>query len=239
MKISLFYIKALVLMLIFFTLVCGIIGDIKGQSYNLSVGTNVSSYLFKNSDGLDVDFLKRGSGSRFQIGSEFLLLDTTNDYSSTSKKAIYFSQRQQLAKFLSLVHVDIQVEANQINAVGDDQNIAFSYQTNFVGMSSGLGFYTPPYKNWSFSLQGRLAAHKLIQGNQALGNRYIDLANDSQFAGIQVFAGISAQVQKKLNERIICFLDVQRMQTFHSMQAAKPTLNFQTNTISFGIKILK
>jgi len=239
MKISLFYIKAMVLMLIFFALMCGIIGDIKAQSYNLSVGTNVSTYLFKNSDGVDVDFLKRGSGSRFQIGSELLLLDTTKDYSSSSKKAIYFSQRQRLAKFLSLVHLDVQVEANQFNAVGDDQNIAFSYQTNYVGISGGLGIYTPSFKKWSLSLHSRFAGFKLIQGNQALANRYIDLIKDSQFADIQLFAGLSAQVHKKLNDRISAFLEYNRMQTFHPNQVGKPTLNFLNDAISFGIKISK
>ena len=239
MKISLFYIKALVLMLIFFAFVCGIISDIKAQTYNLSVGTNVTTYQFKNSEGVPIDFLKRGSGSHFKIGAEFSLLDTASMYSSSSKKAIYFSQHTGLAKIVSLFHADVHVEANQYNAVGDQQNIAFSYQTNYVGLSGGLGVRTPSFKNWSLGVRARLAGHKLLQGNQALANRYIDLTDDSQFADIQVFVGLSAQLQKKLNDRLLAFLDYQQMQTLHGDQVGKPTLNFSTGTISFGIKIVK
>ncbi len=239
MKISLFYIKAFVLMIIFFALVCGIIGDIKAQTYNLSVGTNVSTYQFINSDGQAIDFLKRGSGSHFKIGAEFRMLDTTGNYSSSSKKAIYFTQHTGFAKLLSLIHANVHVESNQINAVGDNQNIAFSYQTNYVGLSGGLGISTPSFKNWTLSVQGRVAGHKLIQGNQALGSRYIDLSSDSQFADIQLFAGYSGQLQKKLNDRLFAFLDYQDMRTLHNQQTGKPTLNFLTGTISFGIKILK
>lgn len=239
MKISLFYIKAFVLMLIFFALVCGILGDIKAQTYNLSVGTNVSTYQFTNSDGVAIDFLKRGSGSHFKIGAEFRMLDTTSNYSSSSKKAIYFTQHTGLAKLLSLIHADVHVESNQFNAVGDNQNIAFSYQTNYVGLSGGLGISTPSVKNWTFSLQGRVAGHKLIQGNQALGTRYIDLSKDSQFADLQLFMGLSGQLQKRLNDRLITFLDYQQMQTLRNVEVGKPTLNFFTGTISFGIKILK
>ena len=239
MKISLFYIKAFVLMLIFFALVCGIVGDIKAQTYNLAVGTNVSTYQFTNSDGVAIDFLKRGSGSHFKIGAEFKMLDTTNNFSSSSKKAIYFTQHTGLARFLSLIHADVHVEANQFNAVGDNQNVAFSYQTNYVGLSGGLGISTPSYKNWTLSVQGRVAGHKLIQGNQALGNRYIDLYKDSQFADLQLFVGLSGQLQKKLNDRLFAFLDYQQMQTLRGEQLGKPTLNFLTGTISFGIKILK
>lgn len=239
MKLQLFYVKALVLVVIFFVLMCGIISSVKAQTYNLSVGTNIATYQFKNSDGVDIDFLKRGSGSHFKIGTEFKLLDTSSNYSSSSSKAIYFSQHTRLAKLLSLMQVDLHVEANQINAVGDNQNIAFSYQTNFIGLSGGLGIQTPRVKNWTLGMNGRLAVHKLIQGNQALGSRYIDLTNDSQFSDIQVFVGLSGQLEKKLNERLFAFMDYQQMQTLHKQQAGKTNLNFQTGTVSFGIKILK
>lgn len=239
MKKSINYVKAAVLTIIMFTFLCTLAAKVKAQTYNLSVGTNVSTYVFQNSEGINIDFLKRGSGSHFQLGTEFQLLDTANDYSSTSKKAIYFSQRQGLAKFLTRIKLDVHVESNQINAVGDQQNIAFSYQTNFVGLSGGLGFQSPSYKNWSVILQGRLAAQKLIQGNQALGNSYLDLSKDDQFSKLQIFSGYSAQLQKKLNSQLFACLSFQQMQTLHPTSAGQSTLNFQTSTISFGIKILK
>ncbi len=239
MKTSINYVKGAVLTLIFITLICTMVAKVKAQTYNLAVGTNVSTYLFQNSDGVNIDFLKRGSGSHFQLGTEFQLLDTTKDYSSSSKKAIFFSQRQGLAKFLTRIKLDANVETNQINAVGDQQNIAFSYQTNFIGLSGGLGIQSPSYKNWSVILQGRFAAQKLIQGNQALGNSYLDLTKDDQFAKLQFFVGYNAQLQKKLNNQLFACLSFQQMQTLHSISTGAPSLNFQNTTISFGLKILK
>ncbi len=217
----------------------GAVIEVNAQTYNLSVGTNVSTYLYKNSEGATIDFLKRGSGSHFKLGSEFQLLDTTNNQGATSRMAIFFSQRQWLARPLTRIKFDVQVETNQINAVGDQQGIAFSYQTNFVGMSGGFGYHSPTYKNWSALLKGRFAVHKLIQGNQALGNAFLDLTKDDQFSRLQFFAGLEAQLQKKLNDRLYAFLSYQQMSTMHPEISGKPTLNFQTSTISFGIKILK
>lgn len=240
MKKSINYVKALVLSIIMFTFLCALVVKVKAQTYNLAVGTNVSTYLFKNSEGANIDFLKRGSGSHFQLGTEFQLLDTTSaGYSTSSKKAIYLSQRQNLAKILSRVKLDVHVESNQINAVGDQQNIAFSYQTNFIGLSGGLGIESPTYKNWSLILQGRFSFQKLIQGNQALGNSYLDLMKDDQFSKLQIFAGLGAQLQKKLSDRLFAFLSYQQMQTMHAEISGKSTLNFQTSTINFGLKILK
>ncbi len=225
--------------LLFLLLLLCLIIDSPAQTYNLAVGTNVSTYIFKNSDGNQIDFLKSGSGSRFQIGSEFQLLDTTSSLNSTSKKAIFFSQRQRLARILTRLHTDIQIESNQINAVGDQQNITFSYQTNFVGLSGGFGYQTPAFKGWTISAQSRISVYKLIQGNQALGNRYLDLTKDKQFSKIQVFYGYALQIQKKLNDKLFAFLDVQNMKTRHQDRLGTPSLNFQNTTISFGIKILK
>ena len=235
---KIFYLKQMK-NLILFALLWGSILELKAQTYNLAVGTNVSTYLFKNSEGNQIDFLKSGTGSRFQIGTEFQMLDTTSSLNSTSKKAIFFSQQRLLAKILSQLHADIHVESNQINAVGDQQNIAFSYQTNYVGLSGGFGYQTPAFKGWSITAQGRMAGYKLIQGNQALGNRYIDLTKDDQFSKIQLFVGYALQIQKKLNDKLFAFLDVQNMQTMHPSQVGTPTLNFQNSTISFGLKIHK
>ncbi|MEK6547837.1 MAG: hypothetical protein AABZ56_05935 [Bacteroidota bacterium] len=238
MKISLLFIKAIVLVLILLVLICGVLNDLRAQTYQLEMGTNVTSFQFRNSEGTDIDFLKNGSGSSFKLGVEYKLIDTTKDISSSSRKFIYFSQKPRIASLLSMFHIDFQVEANQLNAVGDNQSIPFSYQTNFVGLSGGLGFNSPQIKQWSLNLQSKISGHKIIQGNQEVGNQFIDLTHDSQFSPIQLFAGLGIQLQKKVNENLVLFLNFQRMQTFHREALGKPTLNFLNNTISIGIKLL-
>lgn len=212
---------------------------VRGQSYNLSLGTSITQYKFINSDGVSSEFLKKGSGSHFQFGSEFRMLDTTFFATSGTTKAIYFNQRPKLAFLLSRVMYDFSVELNQLNAVGDAQNIAFNYQTNFVGASGGLGIRQPFGKGWSMSLKGRLLGQLIVQGNQQVGNVYVDLTNDSQFADIQLFGGYDIELQKRMNANLNAFISYQNMQTFHSQQANLPSLNFQNSAISFGIKISK
>ncbi len=233
--------KFKLLIVSYLTIVCmiSIVGQSHGQQYKLSVGSNITQFNYINSEGAPIDFMKSGSGNRFSVGSEFRLLDTTKLVSSTSERAIYFSSRPRLAKLLSLLKYDVSLESNQYNAVGDVQNIAFSYQTSYLGASAGFGVHIPIRYGIAISLQGRLAGQKIIQGNQQIGQKFYDLTLDEQFKPIQFMYGYSGEIQKRLGDKLDAFLSYQYLTTQHGQQAGVATLNLVPTTISFGIKILK
>ena len=217
-----------------------LVENVSAQNYKLSVGSTLTKFSFMNSDGIPIDFMKNGSGTQFQIGSEYRLLDTSNFVAqSSSRRAIYFGQHKTLSRILSALIFDFSLESNQLNAVGDTRNIAFSYQTNFLGASLGLGVHIPLVFGTSINLQGRLSGQKIVQGNQLADNKYCDLTIDPQFSNVQIFYGFAGELQKKLSDKLDAFISVQKMGTNHALSTGKPTLNFQPTTISFGIKILK
>lgn len=227
-------ILALIVMLIFSALISS-----RAQTYSLSVGSNFSQFNYSNSEGNPIDFMKKGSGTHFQIGSEYRLLDTTKFSTQSSDRAIYFVQHKRLASLLSVLKFDFSLESNQYNAVGDIQNIDFNYQTNFIGISGGFGFQIPILAGFSLSAQGRISGQKIVQGNQQISTKYYDLTIDPQFSPIQVMLGYTVEVQKKIGEKLGAFIAYQQMRTYHSANPGATTLNFQPTSISFGIKILK
>lgn len=211
----------------------------RAQSYSLSLGSNFSQFNYLNSDGIPIDFMKRGSGTHFQMGVDYRLLDTTKFSTQSTNRAIYFGQHKKLATLLSVLKFDISLESNQYNAVGDVQNIDFNYQTNYVGLSSGFGFQIPILAGFSLSAQGRISGQKIVQGNQQISTKYYDLTIDPQFSPIQVMLGYSVEIHKKIGEKLGAFIAYQQMRTNHSANPGSTTLNFQPSSISFGIKILK
>lgn len=187
--------------------------SIKAQSneaatWNLSVGSNVTRYVYTNADGVNPDYMKPSSGLSLSLGYE---------------KAM--SRRFQY---------DMGLAYSQYNAVGDVQNIPFSYQTDFLGLSGGIGPKLEFRNDFTLMLKARGAVQKMINGNQFLQNHYVDLSEDQQFKGLRYFVGFSLELEKKVNSNLYVYTQYQHLDT---IQFGTSTLNFVPSTVSFGIKI--
>jgi hypothetical protein len=86
---------------------------LSAQTWNVSVGANTTNYVFTNSAGVNPDYMKAGSGLQLNLGYEKAL----------TKRFVF----------------DAGLTYNQYNAVGDVQNIPFSYSTDFLGLAGGIG----------------------------------------------------------------------------------------------------
>lgn len=180
----------------------------QGATWNLSVGSNVTRFVFTNAVGVNPDFLKPSSGLNLGLGYE---------------KAM--SRRFQY---------DLGLAYSQYNAVGDVQNIPFSYQTDFIGFSGGIGPKLELKNDFTLMLKARGSAQKMINGNQFLQNHYVDLSEDQQFNGLRYFVGFSLELEKKVNSNLLVYTQYQHLDT---IQFGTSTLNFVPSTVSFGIKI--
>ena len=146
------------------------------QNYQVSVGSNLTSYLFVNSASVNPANMRPASGMHLSIHREKAL---SNDF--------YF---------------DLGLNYNQFNTVGDVQNIPMSYATDFVGLGAGIGPHIGLGKTLSLVVKGRVSAVKMINGNQMLLNRYIDLADDDQFNSIRTMYGLSLELRKQINAQV-------------------------------------
>jgi hypothetical protein len=186
----------------------GLFFSSQAQTWNLSVGANTTNFVYTNSQGVNPTYLKPGTGLNMTLGYE---------------KAM--SRRFQY---------DLGLAYSQYNAVGDVQNIPFSYNTDFLGLAGGIGPKLEFRNDFTLMLKVRGAVQTMVNGNQFLQNRYVDLAEDDQFTGLRYFVGFSLELEKKVNQNAFVFAQYQHLDT---IQFGTSTLNFVPSTFSFGIKL--
>ncbi len=191
-----------------FLFVLFFVSSLSAQNWNFQVGNNITRYVFTNLVGNNPDFLKPSSGLHLALSRE----------NNLSKAFVY----------------DLGLAYNQYNNVGDVQNIPFSYQADFMGLTGSIGpSYTGLY-GLTISAKASAAVQTLINGTQFLQNRYLDLAGDDQFSGLKLSVGFTLSISKKVNDKMSVYTSFQRLDT---NSFGSSTLNFIPSTFSFGLKI--
>jgi hypothetical protein len=183
------------------------------QNYQVSVGSNLTSYLFVNSASVNPANLRAASGMHLSINREKAI---SNDF-----------------------YYDLGLSYNQFNAVGDVQNIPMSYATDFVGIGAGIGPHIGLGKTLSLVVKGRVSAVKMIHGNQMLLNRYINLAEDEQFNSVRTMYGLSLELRKQINTQVSTFVSYQYLTSYKQFispnKTGTSTVNFIPSTFSIGL----
>lgn len=182
--------------------------SISAQTWNLSFGANSTKFVYTDSQGYNPNYLKPSSGLQMYLGYE----------KSMSRRFQY----------------DAGLSYSQYNAVGDVQNIPFSYQTDFMGISGGIGPKLEFRNDFTLMLKASGAVQKMINGNQFLQNHYVDLSEDEQFNKYHFLVGFSLELEKKVNSSVYVYTQYQHLDT---IQFGISTLNFVPSSVSFGLKI--
>ena len=180
------------------------------QSYKFSVGSNITSFVFTNSVGANPSFLRPSSGLHLSLSRE----------SKLSKSLLY----------------DFGINYNQFNNVGDVQNIPFSYATDFIGLNAGIGPKLSLGKGISLVAKANASVSTMVNGNQFLLNRYVDLSGDDQFNSIRTMYGYSFELTKQISPQVGVFLKYQHLDSYNF---GSSTLNFIPSTFSIGLSLSK
>ena len=209
------------------------------QQFKLTQGIAITQFNYQNEQGQTVQGLKSGSGLAFGLAfHKSGLVDSAKYKLDQTPFAIYLGQNPKVAKLLSLINYDLGLQFTQLNAVGDIQNNAFSYQTDYVGFQGKLGVRIPLPWKFSINLQGIASVNKIVHGNQLLINRYIDLTEDAQFAQIKIMAGYGAEFEKRFSDKLVGFFSYQQTQTLNSNPVGQSTLHFKPTMFSVGIRLI-
>jgi len=183
------------------------------QSYQLAVGSNLTSYLFVNSNSINPANLRAASGMHLSLHREAAI---SNDF-----------------------YYDLGINYNQFITVGDVQNIPMSYHTDFIGLGAGIGPHIKLGKTTSLVVKGRVSAVKMINGNQLLLNRYINLADDDQFNSLRTLYGLSLELRKQINAQVSTFVSYQYLTSYKQFiepnKTGTSTVNFIPTTFSLGL----
>ena len=213
--------------------------QVKAQQFKLNQGIAITQFNYQNEQGQNVQGLKSGSGLAFGLAfHKASLVDSAKYKLDQTPFAIYLGQNPKVAKLLSLINYDLGLQFTQLNAVGDIQNNAFSYQTDYIGLHGKLGVRIPLPWKFSLNLQGIASVNKIVHGNQLLINRYIDLSDDAQFAQIKIMAGYGVEFEKRFSDKLVGFFAYQQTQTLNSNPVGQSTLHFKPTTFSMGIRLL-
>ena len=213
--------------------------QLKGQQFKLTQGIAITQFNYQNEQGQNVQGLKSGSGLAFGLAfHKACLVDSAKYKLDQTPFAIYLGQNPTVAKLLSLINYDLGIQLTQLNAVGDIQNNAFSYQTDYIGLHGKLGVRIPLPWKFSLNLQGIASVNKIVHGNQWLMNRYVDLTEDAQFAQVKMIAGYGAEFEKRFSDKLAGFFSYQQTQTMNSNPVGQSTLHFKPTIVSVGIRLL-
>jgi hypothetical protein len=209
------------------------------QQFKLNQGIAITQFNYQNEQGQNIQGLKAGSGLAYSLAyHKASLVDSAKYKLEQTPFAIYLGQNPKIAKLLSLINYDLGLQFTQLNAVGDIQNNAFSYQTDFLGLHGKLGIRIPLPAKFSINLQGIASVNKIIHGNQLLINRYIDLTKDAQFAQVKIMAGYGAEIDRRFSDKVAGFISYQQTQTLNSNPIGKSTLHFKPTMFSVGLRFL-
>jgi hypothetical protein len=147
------------------------IGNIYSQDLNITTGTNFTKYNYTNSSGEENPNLNSSSGSFFEV-SYSVPFNNTNNF-----------------KYV------LGVTLNQFNATGGDFLNNYSWDTNYLGIMSGVKYkVTRPGNNIQVDFKGGFNLNKIIDGQQKINGQTFDLTQEKEFSsvGIQPFIGFEA-----------------------------------------------
>jgi len=211
----------------------------KAQQFKLNQGVAITQFNYQNEQGQNVQGLKSGSGLAFGLAfHKASLVDSAKYKLEQTPLSITLGQNPTLARLLSMVNYDLGIQFSQLNAVGDIQNNAFSYQTDYIGLHGKLGVRIPLPWKFSLNLQGIASVNKIVHGNQLIMNRYVDLTEDAQFSPFKIMAGYGAEFERKLSDKLAGFFSYQQTQTLNSNPVGQSTLHFKPTMFSVGIRLL-
>ena len=210
----------------------------QSKNWSIGIGNAITSYDFTTSGGNKIDYLKNGTGNSYVLGFEQSFLDTNKYIGQSSPKAIYYLQHKTLSKFLSKMNFGIKAVMNQYNAVGDIQNLAFDYQTNYAGLQLSVGPRIGLGKKWNVHLNGLVSGQHILQGNQHVNYSYFDLTKDPSFKGLKLFLGYEVRLEKQINNSLSFYIAGTNTKTYQAKESGMASLNFNSTSLLIGIKIL-
>ena len=211
----------------------------QAQQFKLSQGLSFTEFKYQNVQGQQLQGLRRGSGLSIQLSyHKPSLADSAKYKVDQSPLSIYLNQHTNIARLLSLINYDLGIQFLQMNSVGDVQNNAFNYQTDYLGLHGKLGIRIPlPYKS-SFNFQGIASLNKIVNGNLLLVNHYVDLTEDQQFAQVKIMAGYAVELEKKFTDKLATFISYQQSSTLNESPVGLSILHFKPTIFSVGIRFL-
>lgn len=187
--------------------------SIFGQHYKVEIGSNITSYEYEKSAGVNSPTLRPSAGMHASLSTEI--------------------EAKPISKYLV---VESGINYNQFNNVGDIQNIPIVYSTDYIGIVSGIGPKVNLGSGYLLEAKFDVSINKMINGYQYLSNHYVDLAGDDQFNSFLFMKGYSIEFTKQIGQQLGVYIKYQRLDSYPN---GSPSLNIIPSTFSIGLTLNK
>ena len=192
---------------------------LSAQDWNYQMGLNAAHLRFQSPAGIAQNSIRPDAGLHLSIYRTHQLLDSSKTPSAFLRKLDY----------------QVGLAIDQFNAVGETQNIPFSYTSTYVGLNTGLGIKSHLGRGISVSYGGTLQVKQLILGAQKMGNQVYDLQGNPQFDRILWQVGAQVKLAKQLNDQVAIYAFFSNNWQLNTNQ--KDGSQFAINPVSFGFGI--
>ena len=183
----------------------------QAQEVYFSTGLNLTTYDFKGTDNLPLEF-KTKSSSFYEIGYVFKLMDSRLNYSAG----------------LAINGYD--------SSAGDSAN-HYEWQTTYMGLNNQLYYVIIPSYRMPFELSvgAQMQLMCIINGEQKINGETFDLTKEKEFSGFWVQPGAILTAKYFISDDWQMSLGYNYSMGINLSNSTEEILKFNNQQIRFGI----
>ncbi len=184
------------------------------QDLELIVGRNFTTYDYTNSEGASNPNLDGASGSYIEVS-----------YS------VPFNRNQDF-------YYSLGVALNQFNATGGDYASSYSWDTNYLGVKSGLKYYFTSRNSFvKAAAKTGFGINTIINGQQKINGATFDLTQEDEFTAVSVQPYLGIELKYEVTSGILLGVGYNYSKSFGVANGDAEKLNFNNSRFEFGILV--
>ncbi len=184
------------------------------QDLELIVGRNFTTYDYTNSEGASNPNLDGASGSYIEVSYN-----------------VPFNRNQDFYYSLGLA-------LNQFNATGGDYASSYSWDTNYLGVKSGLKYYFTSRNSFvKAAAKTGFGINTIINGQQKINGATFDLTQEDEFTAVSVQPYLGIELKYEVTNGILLGVGYNYSKSFGVANGGAEKLNFNNSRFEFGILV--
>ncbi len=184
------------------------------QDLELIVGRNFTTYDYTNSEGASNPNLDGASGSYIEVSYN-----------------VPFNRNQDFYYSLGLA-------LNQFNATGGDYASSYSWDTNYLGVKSGLKYYFTSRNSFvKAAAKTGFGINTIINGQQKINGATFDLTQEDEFTAVSVQPYLGIELKYEVTSGILLGVGYNYSKSFGVANGDAEKLNFNNSRFEFGILV--
>ena len=184
------------------------------QDLELIVGRNFTTYDYTNSEGASNPNLDGASGSYIEVSYN-----------------VPFNRNQDFYYSLGLA-------LNQFNATGGDYASSYSWDTNYLGVKSGLKYYFTSRSSFiKAAAKTGFGINTIINGQQKINGATFDLTQEDEFTAVSVQPFLGIELKYEVTNGILLGVGYNYSKSFGVANGGAEKLNFNNSRFEFGILV--